>query len=73
MPTLPVVRKVAVGPKSVEVAMNVGIPVAEGPRTPAVALPQEVVFPTEVTTPERLALVVTVDAFPPMSSVEVDT
>src|SRR3990167_9573330 len=52
--------------------MNVGMPVAEVPSTPAVALPHEVVLPTEVTTPERLALVVTVAALPVIESAAVE-
>ena len=40
------------------------MPVADVPKTPAVALPHEVVLPLEVTTPLRFALVVTVAALP---------
>ena len=56
--------------KSVEVATNVGaaappVPLAKTVLAPAVAA-YEVVFPTEVMTPERFALVVTVAALPLM-------
>jgi hypothetical protein len=44
--------------------MKVGMPVIEVPSTPAEALPNEVVLPELVTTPVRLALVVTVLALP---------
>ena len=47
------------------------LPVAAVPRTPADCEPYAVVLPTEVTTPERFAFVVTVPAFPPMLSEEV--
>ena len=42
------------------------LPVIAFPKTPAVCEPYEVVFPTEVTTPERFAFVVTVAALPVM-------
>src|SRR3989344_14452 len=49
-------------PKSVEVARTAVLPVIAEPSTPAACEPNDVVLPTLVTTPERLALVVTVPA-----------
>ena len=64
-------------PKKVEVATNDGAPVLPVPLAKMVLAPAvaayEVVLPLEVMTPERLALVVTVAALPPMLSVLVDT
>ena len=60
-------------PYKVEVAIGAVFPVAAFPRTPADCEPYDVVLPTEVTTPERFALVVTVPALPPMLRDEVAT
>jgi len=60
-------------PYRVEVAIGAVLPVAAFPKTPADCEPYEVVLPTEVTTPERFALVVTVAAEPPMDKLEVAT
>ncbi len=49
-------------PYSVEVARTAVFPVTAEPRTPAVCEPNEVVLPELVTTPDRLALVVTLPA-----------
>ena len=56
-----------------DVARGVGMVAAEAelPRMPCARVPKDVVLPTEVTTPERLALVVTVAALPPMLREEV--
>ena len=60
-------------PYKVEVAIGAVFPVAAFPRTPAACDPKEVVLPTEVTTPLKLALVVTVAALPPILREEVAT
>ena len=63
--------------KSVEVATKDGVPAAPVLLASTVFAPAvvayEVVLPTEVTTPERLAFVVTFAAVPPMESEEVAT